>query len=77
MSRNKNTKIIINNLNLSLDDFSQKKFNINLNRVAFIFFVIVLFIILYSTRIVYLSSKTLENKLYKTNEINYSKTEKC
>ena len=62
MSRDKSNKIIINKLNLDLGDFSQKKFNINLNRVAFIFLVILIFIILYSTRVVYLSSKTLTDK---------------
>ena len=38
--QSKNNKIIISKLNLNLKDFSQKKFNINLNRVAFIFIVI-------------------------------------
>ena len=70
MSKNINNKIIISKLNLNLDDFSQKKFNINLNRVGFIFLVILLFIILYSTRFVYLSSKTLQNNSYKINKIN-------
>tara|TARA_B100000886_G_scaffold272617_1_gene196560 strand:- start:1169 stop:2824 length:1656 start_codon:yes stop_codon:yes gene_type:complete len=70
MDKNKNNKIIISKLNLNLGDFSQKKFNINLNRVGFIFLVILLFIILYSTRFVYLSSKTLQNNSYKTNKIN-------
>ena len=70
MSKNINNKITISKLNLNLDDFSQKKFNINLNRVGFIFLVILLFIILYSTRCVYLSSKTLQNNSYKINKIN-------
>ena len=70
MSKNINNKITISKLNLNLDDFSQKKFNINLNRVVFIFLVILLFIILYSTRFVYLSSKTLQNNSYKINKIN-------
>ena len=70
MSKNINNKITISKLNLNLDDFSQKKFNINLNRVGFIFLVILLFIILYSTRFVYLSSKTLQNNSYKINKIN-------
>ena len=69
MSKNINNKITISKLNLNLDDFSQKKFNINLNRVGFIFLVILLFIILYSTRFVYLSSKTLQNNSYKINKI--------
>ena len=67
---NKNNKIIISKLNLNLSDFSQKKFDINLNRVAFIFLIISLFVILYSARVVYLSSKTLQNNPYKTYKIN-------
>ena len=39
MNNSKNN-ITISKLNLNLVDFSQKKFNINLNRVAFIFIVI-------------------------------------
>ncbi len=69
MNRDKTNKIIISKLNLNLDDFSQKKININLNRVAFIFLVILVFIILYSTRVFYLSSKTLKNKSYKISKI--------
>ena len=70
MSEKQNNKIIINILDPNLIDFSQKKFNINLNRVAFIFLVILFFIILYSTRVLYLSSKTLQNNSYKTNVIS-------
>ena len=70
MSENRNNKIIINILNPNLIDFSQKKFNINLNRVAFIFLIILFFIILYSTRVIYLSSKTLQNNSYKFNVIS-------
>jgi len=69
MNRDKTNKIIISKLNFNLDDFSQKKININLNRVAFIFLVILVFIILYSTRVFYLSSKTLKNNSYKINKI--------
>ena len=69
MNNSKNN-ITISKLNLNLVDFSQKKFNINLNRVAFIFIVIFFLIILYSTRVIYLSSKTLQNNPYKINEIN-------
>ena len=69
MNNEKNNRIIISRLNLSLTDYSQKKFNINLNRVAFIFLFIFLFIILYSTRIIYLSSKTLQNNSFKINKI--------
>ena len=70
MNRDKSNKIIINKLNSDLSDFSQKKFDINLNRVAFIFLVILIFVILYSTRVVYLSSKTLQTNPYKINRIN-------
>ena len=70
MNSNKNNKIIINKLDLNLADFSQKKFNVNLNRVAFIFLVIFFFVILYSTRVIYLSSKTLQNDSFKVNTIN-------
>ena len=70
MNNNKDNKITISVLDLNLTDFDKKKFNINLNRVAFIFLVIFFFIILYSTRVIYLSSKTLQNDLYKINKIN-------
>ena len=70
MSRDKSNKIIISKLNSDLGDFSQTKFNVNLNRVTFIFLVILIFIILYSTRVVYLSSKTLQTNPYKINRIN-------
>ena len=39
MDYNKSDKIIINKLNMTLVDFDQNKFNINLNRVAFIFLI--------------------------------------
>ena len=55
-------KIIINRSNLDLTDFDNNKFKINLNRVAF-FILIFATIILYSTRVIYLSSKTYEKKL--------------
>ena len=70
MNKNQNDKIIINKLNLNLADFSQKKFKISLNRVAFIFLIILFLIILYSTRIVYLSSKTLQHNPFKPNVIS-------
>jgi len=70
MNKNQNDKIIINKLNLNLADFSQKKFKISLNRVAFIFLIILFLIILYSTRIVYLSSKTLQHNSFKPNVIS-------
>ena len=43
MNSDKNKKIIISKLNLNLTDFSQNKFNINLDRVAFIFLIIFFF----------------------------------
>ena len=70
MNRNKNNKIIISKLNLNLKDFSHKEFNINLNRVTFIFLVIFIIVILYSTRVIYLYSKTIQNHSYKTNKIS-------
>ena len=52
--------IEINKSNLDLDNFYENKFQINLNRVAFIFITICILIILYSTRVIFLSSKTLK-----------------
>ena len=70
MNYNKSDKIIINRLNMTLVDFDQKKSNINLNRVAFIFIIIFFFVVLYSMRVVYLSSKTLHKNLYQISKIN-------
>ncbi len=70
MNYNKSDKIIINRLNMTLVDFNQKKSNINLNRVAFIFVIIFFFVVLYSTRVIYLSSKTLQKNFYQISEIN-------
>ena len=61
---NKNTKnydilILDNQNNFTVD--KKKKFNINLNRIAFIFIIISLFFILYSTRLIFLASKTFNN----------------
>ena len=70
MNSDKNNKIIISKLNLNLTDFTQKKFNINLDRVAFIFLIIFFFITLYSTRVIYLSSKTLQNNTFKIDKIS-------
>ena len=70
MNYNKSDKIIINRLNMTLVDFNQKKSNINLNRVAFIFIIIFFFVVLYSTRVIYLSSKTLHKNLYQISKIN-------
>ena len=70
MIYNKSDKIVINKLNMTLVDFDQKKSNINLNRVAFIFVIIFFFVVLYSTRVIYLSSKTLHKNLYQISKIN-------
>ena len=70
MNYNKSDKIIINRLNMALVDFDQEKSKINLNRVAFIFVIIFFFVVLYSTRVIYLSSKTLQKNFYQISEIN-------
>ena len=70
MNKNDFNKITINSSNLDLDNFNSSKFKIDLNRVAFIFIVIFIIIILYSTRIIYLSSKTFEKRIYISNQIN-------
>ena len=63
MRKIEDNKIIINRSNLDLTDFDNNKFKINLNRVAFLFILIFATIILYSTRVIYLSSKTYEKKI--------------
>jgi len=70
MGNNKNNRIIIDKSNTNIDNFHKDKFRINLNRVTFIFIVIFFLFILYSTRVIYLSTKTLQNNTYKTNQIN-------
>ena len=70
MRKIEDNKIIINRSNLDLTDFDNNKFIINLNRVAFLFILIFATIILYSTRVIYLSSKTYEKKNYVINKIN-------
>ena len=70
MRKIEDNKIIINRSNLDLTDFDNNKFIINLNRVAFLFILIFATIILYSTRVIYLSSKTYEKKNYVVNKIN-------
>ena len=70
MNKDDFNKITINSSNLDLDNFNSSKFKIDLNRVAFIFIVIFIIIILYSTRIIYLSSKTFEKRIYTSNQIN-------
>ena len=67
---NKNNRIIIDKSNTNIDNFHKNKFRINLNRVTFIFIVIFFLFILYSTRVIYLSTKTLQDNTYKTNQIN-------
>ncbi len=70
MKKNEFNKIIIKSSNLELDNFEDTKFKINLNRIALIFIVIFLIIILYSTRIIYLSTKTVNKNSYTSNQIN-------
>ena len=70
MKKNKSNKISINSSNLELNNFDRNKFKINLNRIAFVFIIIVTIIALYSTRVIYLSSKTLEKKEYFSNQIS-------
>ena len=70
MENNKDNRIIINKSNTNLDNFHKNKFRINLNRVTFIFIVIFFLFILYSTRVIYLSTKTVQNNTYKPNQIN-------
>jgi Cell division protein FtsI/penicillin-binding protein 2 len=70
MKKNRSNKISINSSNLELNNFDRNKFKINLNRIAFVFILIVTIIVLYSTRIIYLSSKTLEKKKYFSNQIS-------
>ena len=69
MKNNLTGRIIIKKHNSDLDNFYESKFKIDLNRVAFIFVIIFTFILLYSTRVIYLSSKTFQNNSYKINKI--------
>ena len=70
MKQNNKKEIIINKSDIDLDNFYNYKFKLNLNRVTFIFLVIFIIFVLYSTRIIFLSSKTLEANNYKVNKIN-------
>ena len=70
MKKDEFDKIVINSSNLDIENFESNKFKINLNRIALIFIIIFIVILLYSTRIIFLSSKTLEKKNYSLNEIN-------
>ncbi len=70
MKNREDHRIVINKSNVDLDSFYENKFQINLNRVAFIFITIFILIILYSTRVIYLSSKTLKNYTNTVNKVN-------
>ena len=70
MKKNENNKITINYPNSDLKSFDSNKFKINLNRIAFIFILIFIIIILYSTRIIHLSSKTFKKKTDISNQIS-------
>ena len=69
MKKDKFDKIIINSSSFDLENFYSNKFKINLNRIAFIFITIFIIILLYSTRIIFLSSKTFDKKNYTSNVI--------
>ena len=69
MKKDKFDKIIINISSFDLENFNRNKFKINLNRIAFIFITIFIIILLYSTRIIFLSSKTFDKKIYTSNAI--------
>ena len=47
----------------------KNKLNFNLNRLALIFFLIFILFIIYTTRVVFLASKTLKNQNTVTSEI--------
>ena len=70
MKKDEFDKIVINSSNLDIENFESNKFKINLNRIALIFIIIFIVILLYSTRIIFLSSKTFEKKNYILNEIS-------
>ena len=68
--KNNQNNIIINQSKTELNNFYKNKFKVHLNRISFIFIIIFFLIILYSTRIIYLSTKTLKNNNYEINAIN-------
>ena len=70
MKKNEPDKIVINSSNLDIENFDRNKFKINLNRIALIFIAIFIVIVLYSTKIIFLSSKKFEKKNYISNQIN-------
>ncbi len=69
MKYNKQKEIIISQSDPDINNFYNNKFQINLNRVTFIFLTIFILFILYSTRVIFLSSKTLKDNNYKVNKI--------
>ena len=70
MKKNELEKIVISSSSLDIENFDSNKFKINLNRIAFIFIAIFVVIVLYSTKIIFLSSKKIEKRNYTLNEIN-------
>ena len=70
MKNSEEQQVVVNKSNLDLDNFYENKFEINLNRVSFIFIAIFILVILYSTRVIYLSSKTLKNNVSIINKVN-------
>ena len=70
MNNNENNIIIVNKSDLNFNNFYENKFKLNLNRIAFIFIIIFVITILYSTRVIYLSSKTYQNNNYKINKVS-------
>ena len=70
MKQDEFDKIIINSSNLDIENFDKNKFKINLNRIALLFIAIFIVIVLYSTKIIFLSSKKFEKNNYTLNEIN-------
>ena len=70
MKKDELDKIVIDSSNLDIENFDSKKFKINLNRIALIFIAIFIVIILYSTKIIFLSSKKIEKRNYTLNKIN-------
>ena len=66
---NKNSEIYILDSQNNFLINSKEKLNINLNRVAFIFIIILVIFVLYTTRVIFLSSTTLINKNVLTNQL--------
>ena len=70
MKKDELEKIVISSSSLDIENFDSNKFKIYLNRIAFIFIAILVVIVLYSTKIIFLSSKKIEKRNYTLNEIN-------